>query len=218
MAGAPDRSNRLAITGVLAPLVFILAALAASALYPGYDHLKNFVSELGATGAPGAAIMNFGGFLVYGLLMMAFAWAVHQGIRPDAGGWLGPTVLGLYGLAYVGVALAPCDAGCQSAAPSLHHRMHLLLGELILLTAVVSPFTLYARIVKDPAWRSLAIATLVLPGSAWVVLQASGLGVAGAIRQRMWLLLLFLWIELVALRLLRSQANSGRLPASRAAV
>ena len=218
MARASDRSNRLAITGVLAPLVFILAALAASALHPGYDHLKNFVSELGATGAPAAGIMNFGGFLVYGLLMMAFAWAVHGGIRADPGGWLGPAVLALYGLAYVGVALAPCDAGCQAEVPSLHHRLHLLLGELVLLTAVLGPFTLYARMVKDPEWRSLATLTLLLPGSAWMVLQASGLGIAGAIRQRLWLLLLFIWIELVALRLLRSGASSGRLPGARAAV
>jgi hypothetical protein len=218
MARTPDRPSRLAITGLLAPLVFILAALATSARQPGYDHLKNFVSELGATGAPAAGIMNFGGFLVYGLLMMAFAWAVHRGIRTDAGGWLGPTVLALYGLAYVGVALAPCDPGCQAATPSLHHRLHLLLGELVLLTAVLSPFTLYARMVKDPEWRSLATLTLFLPGGAWVVLQASGLGVAGAIRQRLWLLLLFIWIELVALRLLRSGASSGRLQESRAGV
>ena len=218
MARAPDPSNRLAVTGLLAPLVFILAALAASALHPGYDHLKNFVSELGATGAPAAGIMNFGGFLVYGLLMMAFAWAVHRGIRADPGGWLGPTVLALYGLAYVGVGLAPCDAGCQAAAPSLHHRLHLLLGELVLLTAVLSPFTLYVRMVKDPGWRSLATLTLLLPGSAWLVLQASGLGVAGAIRQRLWLLLLFIWIELVALRLLRSGASAGSLRGSGAVV
>ena len=218
MARTPDRPSRLVITGLLAPLVFILAALAASARQPGYDHLKDFVSELGATGAPAAGIMNFGGFLVYGLLMMAFAWAVHRGIRTDAGGWLGPTVLALYGLAYVGVALAPCDPGCQAAAPSLHHRLHLLLGELVLLTAVLSPFTLYARMVSDPGWRSLATLTLLLPGIAWVVLQASGLGVAGAVRQRLWLLLLFIWIELVALHLLRSGASSGRPPRSPAAV
>jgi hypothetical protein len=218
MAGAPDRSKWLAFTGVLAPLVFILAVLAAGAMQPGYDQLKNFVSELGATGAPAAAIINFGGFLVYGMLMMAFAWAVHRGMRADDGGWLGPTVLALYGLAYVGVALAPCDPGCQAAAPSLHHRLHLLLGEVVLLTAVLSPFILYSRMVKDPEWQSLATPTLLLPSIAWVVLQASGLGVAGAIRQRLWLLLLFIWIELIALRLLRSRAGSGRLPSSHAAV
>jgi hypothetical protein len=41
-----------------------------------------------------------------------------KGATTPPGGWLGPSVLGLYGLAYVGVALAPCDPGCQAATPS----------------------------------------------------------------------------------------------------
>jgi hypothetical protein len=217
MAGPSNRSSPLAITGLLAPLVFTLATIAASASHPGYGQLKNFISELGATGAPAAGIMNFGGFLLYGLLIMAFAVALHRGMRAAPGGWLGPTILALYGLAYVGVALAPCDAGCQAAAPSLHHRLHLLIGEIVLLTAVLSPFILYSRMVKDPVWQSLAVPTLVLPGLAWVVLQVSWLG-PGAIRQRLWLLLLFVWIELLALRLLGSGASSAGPPASPAAV
>jgi hypothetical protein len=54
---------------------------------------------------------------------------------------------------------------------------------------------------KDPAWRSLALATLVLPSVAWAISEASGIGVSGALRQRLWLLLLFGWIELMAVRI-----------------
>jgi uncharacterized protein DUF998 len=199
---ARGQPTSLAVAGVVAPLVFTAAVIIASLNHPGYDQLKNFVSELGATGAPAAGIMNFLGFLLYGLLMVAFALAVNQGVQADVGGWLGPAVLGIYALAYVGVAFAPCDPGCQAGTPSLHHRMHLLLGDVILLTAVLGPFTMYPRMLRDPAWRSLAIATLVLPGAAWLILELSGVGIPGAVRQRLWLLLLFVWIELVAIRLL----------------
>jgi Protein of unknown function (DUF998) len=195
--------------GLAAPIVFTGAAFAASLKHPGYDHLENFISELGATGAPGAPIMNFAGFLPYGVLIMAFALAIHRGIRAEAGGWLGPTLLALYGLAYVGVALAPCDPGCQATTPSLHHRMHVLLGDFIFLSAVLGPFTLYPRLIRDPAWKSLALATLVLPAAAWLILELSGIGLSGAIRQRLWLLLLFVWIELIAIRLLRLSAHVG---------
>jgi len=129
--------------------------------------------------------------------------AVHHGIREEVGGWLGPTVLALYGLSYIGVAFARCDPGCQAATPSLHHRIHFLLGDVIILAAVLGPFTLYPRIAKDPLWRSLGIATLVLPGGAWAILELSGIGLSGALRQRLWLLLIFVWIELVAVRLIR---------------
>jgi hypothetical protein len=207
---ALGRPTALAACGVMAPVVYTAATIAASLQYPGYDHFKNFISELGATGAHGAGIMNYAGFLPYGVLMVAFAVAVNRGIRADVGGWLGPTVLGVYGLAYVGLAMAPCDPGCQAATPSLHHRIHFLLSDLILLTAVLGPFTLYPRMARDPAWRSLAAATLVLPGAAWLILEVSGVGMSGALRQRLWLLLLFVWIELAAIRLLRMGAVAGR--------
>ena len=215
---AVARSRALAACGAVAPVLFTVAIIAASLQHPAYSHVKNFISELGATGAPAATIMNFAGFLPYGLLMVAFAVAVHRGIRADDGGWLGPSLLALYGLAYVGVAMAPCDPGCQAAIPSVHHRLHLLIGDVVLLTAVLAPFTLYARMVKDPAWRSLGVATLVLPGASWLILEVSGLGVPGALRQRLWLLLLFVWIELVAVRLLRVGAHPTRQPAPHAAV
>ncbi len=212
MAGKVTRSRPvlLAICGLAAPLIYSAAAMTASLNHPGYDHLTNFISELGASGSPSAGVMNFAGFLPYGLLVAAFALAIHRGIRPDVGGWLGPAILGLYGLAYVGVALAPCDPGCASATPSLHHRLHFLLGDFIILTAVLGPYALYGRMRRDPAWQSLALGTLVLPGTAWVALEASGMGMSGAIRQRLWLLLLFLWIELVALRLLRLSGYVAR--------
>jgi hypothetical membrane protein len=197
------RPNALAACGAAAPVVFIAAVITASVNHPGYDQLKNFISELGATGAPAAGVMNFAGFLPYGVLIVGFALAVHRGMRTEAGGWLGPSALAVYGLAYIAIAVSPCDPGCQAATPSLHHRLHFLLGDLIFLTAVLGPFTLYPRMVKDPAWRSLAPATLILPGLAWLTLEASGLGVSGALRQRLWLLLLFIWIAMMSLRLLR---------------
>ena len=201
--------SRLKAAGVAAPVVYTAAAIAAGLRDPHYSHLQNFVSELGATGAPGAGLMNFAGFLPYGILIMVFALGIHRGMRPDAGGWLGPSVLGLYGLAYVALAFAPCDPGCQASTPSLHHQIHFLLGDIIFLAIVVGPFALYPRMVKDPNWRALGAATLLLPASAWLILNVSLLGsilgVAGAIRQRVSLLLIFAWIELAAIQLLRRE-------------
>jgi hypothetical membrane protein len=203
----------LRVSGLLAPLVFATAVIAATQHFPAFSHSRNFISELGATGAPGASLMNFAGFLPYGLLILAFAWVLHRSIRPDPGGWVGPATLAIYGLGYVALSIAPCDPGCQSATPSLHHRMHFLLGDVIVLSAVVAPFTFYSRLSKDPAWRSLAVATLLLPALAWLILDVSGVGVPGAIRQRIWLLLIFIWIELLAVRLLKL-ARIGVAPAA----
>jgi hypothetical protein len=56
-----DRGRRLrilALCGAVAPIIYTVGALAAGAGYPGYSHMKQFVSELGATGAPMALVMN----------------------------------------------------------------------------------------------------------------------------------------------------------------
>jgi hypothetical protein len=115
----------------------------------------------------------------------------------------------VYGLAYVALAFASCDYGCAAAAPSLSHRIHFLLGDLIVVAAVAAPVALYPRMLGDPAWSSLARATLVLPASAWLVFSVAMVGLPGAVRQRLWLLLLFIWIELVSVRLLRTGARDG---------
>ena len=62
-----NRAIALAVCGLSAPLIYATAAITAGFEYPGYDHLKNFISELGASGSPTAGIMN-SGFLAYGIL------------------------------------------------------------------------------------------------------------------------------------------------------
>jgi len=79
---------------------------------PGYDEASQYLSELGARGAPRAVWMNYAGIVPFGLLM-----ALH------AAGWLGRAHrwTGIAGavmllLAGAGFALAgvqPCDAGCS---------------------------------------------------------------------------------------------------------
>jgi hypothetical membrane protein len=186
------------------------AAAVASSHVPGFSQLTNFISELGATGSPAAGIMNFGGFLPYGVLMAAFAVGLHRGIGEGPGGWLGPAVLGVYGLAYVALAFAPCDQGCQPVTPSIHHRLHFFLGDFIFLAMVVSAYALYSRLMKDRTWAALGGATLVLPAAAWLILNLSLLGIPGGLRQRICLLLIFLWIELMGLRLFRGARSAAR--------
>jgi len=100
-------------------------------------------------------------------------------------------------------------ASCGVLAPLVYS------GAVIAASAHLGPFTLYARIARDPAWRSLAPATLVLPGAAWLFAEVSGVGISGALRQGLWLLLLFIWIEVVAVRLLRLETGRVELGVSR---
>ena len=200
-----DRGRRLrilALCGAVAPIVYIVGALAAGAGYPGYSHMKQFVSELGATGAPTALLMN-AAFLLFGVLTVVFALGLHQDIQAGPGDWLGIALIIGYGLSYVALAFAPCDPGCRGAPGSFHHRAHFLLSDVILFVAIAGPMVLYSRLRRDPRWTDIAWVVAGAALAAWGLFTVPVPGLAGALKQRLWLLLIFLWIETLALRLLR---------------
>jgi len=101
----PERRRRLALGGILGPMVFVAAVLATATARPEYHQASQAISELGEVGAPRAALMNFGGFFLYGLLMIGFAVGLHAEIEHGPGDWLGPLLVAIYGLGYLAVAL-----------------------------------------------------------------------------------------------------------------
>ena len=67
----------------------------------------------------------------------------------------------------------------------------------------------------DQALRRPSGSAMISPGprrAAWLIIEASGVGVSVALRQRLWLALLFGWIVLMALQLLRTGSEQGSPP------
>ena len=71
----------LLVTGIASPLILGLAVFVGGWQYPGYSHVSQFISELGATGAPSPSILNFGGLIPAGALTVAFALAMYWKYR-----------------------------------------------------------------------------------------------------------------------------------------
>ena len=142
-------NSRLAyLTGLLAVLTIVLLTIIGGAFYPNYSHTSQFISELGATNAPHAAAVNFGGFLPAGLLFVAFCWFAWRAL-PRAGpsnlGFLG---LAFFGIGYVAATFFPCEPGCRTDNPSLAQSLHNLLGLMGYFTAPLSLLLL-----GRAAWR-----------------------------------------------------------------
>jgi hypothetical membrane protein len=97
------------------------------ALTPGYSSQSNFLSELGQTGAPYAALMNFGVFLPVGLLWAIGMVCVWRAIPAGALGAIGAALLFGNSVSYIGAAFFPCDAGCPGEG-SFNQLMHNLTG------------------------------------------------------------------------------------------
>lgn len=72
--------RRLLACGVLAPVVALAATLAAVAAYPGFDHARQYISELGGAKARLPHIFNVGVFAAGVMAALAgagFGLAVH---------------------------------------------------------------------------------------------------------------------------------------------
>src|SRR5258707_939540 len=89
---APSRQNGgnaarwFAFAGVGGPILFVLVFTLAGFLRPGYSPLSQAVSDLGV--GPNAWLQN-ANFVVFGLLLIAFAIGFYQGMRSVISrGWL----------------------------------------------------------------------------------------------------------------------------------
>jgi hypothetical protein len=111
-------------SAVLAAVVPVIGGL----LVPGHSHVRDFISELGAVGAPWGSAVSFAGFLPTGLLSLLFLIVAAPLVDPRGWAKAGYLLLSSVGVAYVGAAFAPCDVGCPAVPTSLRQLLHNLLG------------------------------------------------------------------------------------------
>ncbi len=126
------------ITGILGTLAVFLVTVLGGANFPNYSHASQFISELGASGAPNARIINLAGFLPAGLLISAFTFFAWRSLPRSRATTLGMLGLALFAIGYIAAAFFPCEPGCRPAQPSLSQAMHNLLGLAGYLTAPLS--------------------------------------------------------------------------------
>jgi hypothetical protein len=128
-------------SALIAALVMSLATLVGGALHPGYDHAAQFISELGARGAPAEGLMRYGGFLPAGLALSVFAIAARAGLPRSALTAFGLVGVFVFAIGYLAATAFPCDAGCRPEEPTPTQLLHNALG---LAGYVIAPLFLAA--------------------------------------------------------------------------
>lgn len=114
--------------GILGALWIVGATIAGGAITPGYNHATQFISELGARGAPFANEMNLLGFLPAGVLTSLFALLAAVALPRSASAWLGFFGLFLFALGYLVAAFYTCQEDCRPASPDFEQTVHTAFG------------------------------------------------------------------------------------------
>src|SRR5918998_4093224 len=160
----------LAASGIAGPIIFGVVALVQSVLRQDHNLVQHPVSALAAGSSGWVQNVNF---LLFGLLMIAYAVGLHLGVRPSRWGVVGVAFLVLsgVGLMWGGVFPATDDTGAFDEDRLLHIPGFIMtfLGGGIGLIVMSRPMT------RDPRWRSVATYALVT-GIAMLVLILVGGG------------------------------------------
>jgi hypothetical membrane protein len=140
----------LAVAGIAAPIVFTVIVIVQGLLHPDYSHVVLPISALAAW--PGGWFQNVN-FVVFGLLMTAYAIGLHLGVRPSRGGVIGPALLVLSGVGLMIAGVFPWrDVDGDFIVPVGH-----LLGAFMTFLGAGSGLIVMARrMAGDPRWRSVA--------------------------------------------------------------
>jgi len=138
--------------------VVVLGTLLAGMRFPGYSHARQYISELGARGAPDGVWVTWGMFLPAGLLLTAFAWQASRRLPCSVGARMGLAGVALYAFGYLASVPFRCAAGCRADVADLQQALHNLVGGISYLCGAMGLIVLGIAARRWPQARGLVVA------------------------------------------------------------
>jgi hypothetical membrane protein len=193
---------------VLSLLILALAAIAGGFAYPGYNHLTQYISELGATGATTGQAVS-GAFMASGVLLAVF-WLLCIGLFPKSPlSVIGFGLSALNGLGLMFGGVFPCDFECSLEGASSTAVLHDVLGGIGYLCGVVGLMLVGLAARNWPGGRNLFHLAIVCgapaAGAIWLINPAFEFYGAA---QRVLEIALAVWTVGVALAIRRPMATA----------
>lgn len=196
--------RRLALVGIVGPIVWWILIVVNGAITPGYNHVTDFISTLGGVGAPYALLQRLN-FVVFGGSILAAALGVHRwygdGTRPRV-------ATGLVAILGIGVVLAGVFPEDPASPGSMTDSLHTLVSMIAFLGGIFGVSLLSRRFAADDRWPTVryeAIGTVLVVFVSFVVavgnviVETSVIGIT----QRLFLGVLTLWVVGQSIRLYR---------------
>jgi hypothetical membrane protein len=148
------RVRTLALAGIVGPIFFTVLVVVQGFLRPEYSHVKMPISALAAWPTGWIQTINF---YVVGLLMMAFAVALHLGVQATRRGGTGFALLLMSGLGVVLAGVFPWRMvnGVPTETPA-----HVVGAIMAFASTGLGLVVFSRRMAADPRWRDLAAYTM----------------------------------------------------------
>jgi hypothetical membrane protein len=194
----PNRVVRYsAIAGIVGPVLYTITWLVLGFFEPTYNHTQDPISNLSAIGASYALVMTVVIF-IFAILIIVFAYGLQRGLPP--GFWVGPAVLVIVGVGYIGIALAPLNL----ADPRDTNVPHMISATVTVFAMMLAPVLTFPRLRRDPGWRNLSgysVFTTVVAFAFMVLASLPTFADWAGLMQRLVLAVFLVWMVVIAIRL-----------------
>lgn len=209
-----DIDRMLLGLGVLIPFWLFFGVLLTALAYPGYSHLDQAMSQLGAQGSPTQGFSAWVNNLPLGLFFVLFAVGVMRQVRGSRLASFSALLILVHGLASFATGYFACDQGCAPAQPSFSQQMHNLAGLVMFLSLTLASLLwgfLSKRLLGSRGFGLFSLACTVL-AVATVVLMAQAVesGHGFGLYQRINYGISVIWVAGLALMAARDRAGSFR--------
>ncbi|QXI40093.1 DUF998 domain-containing protein [Pseudomonas xantholysinigenes] len=175
--------------GLLIPLWLFTGVTLTALAYPGYSHIDQAMSQLGAVGAPTQWISAWVNNLPLGVLFVLFAIGLARRFAGSRLAQLSAVLIAVHGLASFATGYFACDAGCAPEQPSISQQVHNLAGLVMFLSLTLASALwgwLGKRLLGSPAFGWFSVLCVVLAGVTLAMMgKAFGEGHGFGLYQRL---------------------------------
>ena len=205
----------LALGGVIAPVIFTFTVLICAALRPGYNHIVEFISGLGATGTPYANLMNFGGFIPTGILNAILGLSLMLLLPKNYVARFGSFFIILFGLGMMSAGIFSADGPGGPPGGSFQDTMHGYASFPAFFSPIIGMLLLGIAFRRFPSWKGLWIYSVASAVLAAVFVYAMINSIEAfrftGLWQRLLLGTILLWCGIVGMRLFKIYEPNAQL-------
>ena len=150
----------LVICGIIAPILFSIQLIIIGFYHPNYNHITQYMSELGAINAPYASIVNTG-FSIGGILILLFSYGLYKELNEKKTilKLIGSSLVGISGLSFFLIGFFPCDPNCINV--STIGIIHSNLSNAAQIPLIFAPLFLLSTFKKDKKWQTIYFYSII---------------------------------------------------------
>ncbi|WP_310621866.1 DUF998 domain-containing protein [Flexibacterium corallicola] len=156
------KSDLAVLFAALSYIWLFTTVFLGGAFYPNYSHTSQFMSVLGANGAPFGQEVNLWGFAVVELLLLPSLVLCFVYLMRTTQERLGLVIFAGYPLLLIVAAFFPCDFECKPDDPTRTQLIHMSAGFLSYLCAIVGLSFLSWTRSERPYWGLLSLVLVVM--------------------------------------------------------